>query len=434
MDAVAPRSFKWNFVWEEHEFEWKKEECYILRKPDPPVLIAVTEPEKKNKKGIVQFLDYNLSRFDISDKKGLEVLLIASLMSFQDQSEEYRARAATAEATSGGLRAYQSSSAGNSTPALPPKPGEALVVKLQSSHKHEPNEIVVGSEGAVDEYVDLACNLLQDESMMFIMIRALDPSQVQRVVQVAEETKRTRHRARYEEELHQYLRYEDEKPTAPKGPKVIKLDGSPPKESPMKAYKPPQTLTIHLSKIAMPELAPIAPPPKPSGNQKVPTIRQPSPPSSRKQANSPGKSTNRNSFIGSLAGPGLGKSSSKAGGTPQPPKPGGVSANNPYNPYGRRPRPPSPTFEIATPTSQRLQKPNPNRHASGSSSVPYADSPHGGSPYREHPYGPPGGFPQSGAASPAPGTPGQQSTIQEFVKDGVVSLGSSLLGRFSTRK
>lgn len=81
---------------------------------------------------------------------------------------------------------------------------------------------MVGSEGAVDEYVDLACNLLQDDSMMFIMIRALDASQVQRVVQVAEETKRTRRRARYEEELHQYLRYEDEQA---KGPKVIKLDG-----------------------------------------------------------------------------------------------------------------------------------------------------------------------------------------------------------------
>ncbi|CAE7124972.1 unnamed protein product [Rhizoctonia solani] len=455
-------SFKWNFVWEEHEFEWKKEECFILRKPDPPVLIAVTEPEKKNKKGIVQFLDYNLSRyaifsffsfylrheiqhplnltlskirFDISDKKGLEVLLIASLLSFQDQSEEYRTRAAVAEATSGGMRAYQSSSAENSTPVLPPKPGEALVVKLQSSHKHEPNEIVVGSEGAVDEYVDLACNLLQDESMMFITIRALDPNQVQRVVQVAEETKRTRRRARYEEELHQYLRYEDEQPAAPKGPKVIKLDGSPPKESPMKTYKPPQTLIIHLSKIAMPELAPIAPPPKPSGSQKVPTIRQPSPPS-RKRASSPGKSTNRNSFIGILGGPGTGKSSSKSGGTisaPQPPKPGGVSAHNPYNPYGRRQRPPSPTLENATPGLHKLQKPHPSHNPSGS--VPYAESPHGGPAYGGQPYaGPPSGYPQSGSASPAPGTPGQQSTIHEFVKDGVVSLGSSLLGRFSTRK
>ncbi|KEP55202.1 hypothetical protein V565_007080 [Rhizoctonia solani 123E] len=429
-------SFKWNFVWEEHEFEWKKEECYILRKPDPPVLIAVTEPEKKNKKGIVQFLDYNLSRFDINDKKGLEVLLIASLLSFQDQSEEYRARASVAETHSGGLRAYQTSSAGNSTPALPPKPGEALVVKLQSSHKHEPNEIIVGSEGAVDEYVDLACNLLQDESMMFIMIRALDPSQVQRVVQVAEETKRTRRRARYEEELHQYLRYEDEQPAAPKGPKVIRLDGSPPKESPLKTYKPPQTLTIHLSKIPMPELLPIAPPPKPSGTQKVPTIRRPSPPSSRKPS-SPGKSpANRNSFIGSLGGPGAGKSSPKSSGpinTPHTPKPGGVSANNPYNPYGRRQRPHSPTLENATPLSQKLQKPHPSRHPSGSSSVPYTESPHRGPPGQ--PYaGPPGGYPQSGPASPAPGTPGQPSTIHEFVKDGVVSLGSSLLGRFSTRK
>ncbi|CAE6449339.1 unnamed protein product [Rhizoctonia solani] len=425
-------SFKWNFVWEEHEFEWKKEECYILRKPDPPVLIAVTEPEKKNKKGIVQFLDYNLSRFDISDKKGLEVLLIASLLSFQDQSEEYRTRAAAAEATSGGLRAYQSTNAETSTPALPPKPGEALVVKLQSSHKHEPNEIVVGSEGAVDEYVDLACNLLQDESMLFIMIRALDANQVQRVVQVAEETKRTRRRARYEEELHQYLRYEDEQASGPKGPKVIKLDGSPPKDSPLKAYKPPQTLTIHLSKIPMPELAPIAAPPKPSGSQKVPTIRRPSPPSSRGGTSPSGKSaaSNRNSFIGSLGNSGASKSSPKPSGiinAPQPPRPGGVSTNNPYNPYGRRQRAHSPTLDNVVPSPQRLQKPQSGRHPGGASpSIPYANSPHEGHPYN----GLPGGASQSGPASPAPGTFGQH----EPTKDSVLSFGSSLFGRFSTRK
>ncbi|CAE6417864.1 unnamed protein product [Rhizoctonia solani] len=428
-------TFKWNFVWEEHEFEWKKEECYILRKPDPPVLIAVTEPEKKNKKAIVQFLDYNLSRFDIVDKKGLEVLLLASLLSFQDQSEEYRTRAAAAEATSGGLRAYQSTSAGNPTPTLPPKPGEALVVKLQSSHKREPNEIVVGSEGAVDEYVDLACNLLQDETMLFIMIRALDPSQVQRVVQVAEETKRTRRRARYEEELHQYLRYEDEKTSEPKGPKVIRLDGSPPKDSPLKDYKPPQTLTIHLSKIPMPELAPIAAPPKPSGSQKVPTIRRPSPPSSRGGTSPPGKppASNRNSFIGSLGNLGTGKSSSKPTGAvnaPQPPRPGGVSANNPYNPYGRRQRPPSPTLENAIPSPHRLQKPQLGRPGGSSPSVPYANSPSGGLPYN----GPPGGVSQSGPASPAPGMHGQQAGAHESAKDGVVSFGSILLGRFSSRK
>ncbi|KAG9127915.1 hypothetical protein FRC07_007566 [Ceratobasidium sp. 392] len=321
-----------------------------------------------------------------------------------------------------------------------------MVVKLQSSHKHEPNEIIVGSEGAIDEYVDLACNLLQDDSMMFIMIRALDAAQVQRVVQVAEETKRTRRRARYEEELHQYLRYEDEKQEAPKGPKVIRLDGSPTKESPLKAYTPPKTLTIHLSKIPMPELMPLAPPPKPANlsqkapNLKPPTASDPSPtarPGS--QVNSP--IGHRNSFFGSL-----GSSSKNASGgalnstSPHSPRPGGVSAHNPYNPYGRPPRPVSPTLENATPASQKLHKPRP-----GAGRVPSDSTPHQQVPYASYPGAPPGTYPhtpiqQWGMNPPAPPSPappsmqGQPSTIQDFVKDGVSSIGSSLLSRFSTRK
>ena len=61
--ATSTSYYDWRIALRRHEFEWKKEECFLLRKPDPPVLIAVTEPEKKNKKAIVQFLDYNLMRY-----------------------------------------------------------------------------------------------------------------------------------------------------------------------------------------------------------------------------------------------------------------------------------------------------------------------------------------------------------------------------------
>lgn len=47
-----------------HEFEWKREECFILRKPDPSVLVAVTkEPPGRIKTSSIQILDYNLNRF-----------------------------------------------------------------------------------------------------------------------------------------------------------------------------------------------------------------------------------------------------------------------------------------------------------------------------------------------------------------------------------
>ena len=47
-----------------HEFEWKREECYMIRKPDPPVLVAVTKVSPgRLKTSSIQILDYNLNRY-----------------------------------------------------------------------------------------------------------------------------------------------------------------------------------------------------------------------------------------------------------------------------------------------------------------------------------------------------------------------------------
>lgn len=52
-----------NFNTIRHEFEWKKEECFMIRKPDPPVIIAVTKDTPgRLKTTSVQILDYNLNR------------------------------------------------------------------------------------------------------------------------------------------------------------------------------------------------------------------------------------------------------------------------------------------------------------------------------------------------------------------------------------
>ena len=58
-----------------------------------------------------------------------------------------------------------------------------------------------------------------------------------------------------EGELHQYVIYEQGKP---KGPKVIKLDDPKNKNAEMENYAPPTSITVHLSKIDMPELKPRA--------------------------------------------------------------------------------------------------------------------------------------------------------------------------------
>jgi len=59
-----------------------------------------------------------------------------------------------------------------------------------------------------------------------------------------------------DEEFHQYVLY-DTASTGPKGPKRINLDDSD-KGKGINDYTPPTSLTIHLSKIPMPELQPKA--------------------------------------------------------------------------------------------------------------------------------------------------------------------------------
>lgn len=77
--------FRWSFNWEEsvsgplahspplhslalarttrHSFEWKREECFLIRKPDPAVLVAITKDVPgKSRTSTIQILDYNLNR------------------------------------------------------------------------------------------------------------------------------------------------------------------------------------------------------------------------------------------------------------------------------------------------------------------------------------------------------------------------------------
>jgi hypothetical protein len=92
--------------------------------------------------------------------------------------------------------------------------------------------------------------------MLFITVRSASPADVQRVLQVVEHVKRLRHKrgkisevtvGHPSEELHQYVIYDSQ----PAASQRIKLDGPA-----SNAYRPPSSLTVHLSKIPIPELRP----------------------------------------------------------------------------------------------------------------------------------------------------------------------------------
>lgn len=118
--------------------------------------------------------------------------------------------------------------------------------------------------------------------MLFITVKSADAIQVPKVLQVVEETKRIRYKAgqqclffRFEiltylsfsglsdeEELHQYVLYDTQE--GRKGPRRINLD-----DDMKNKYAPPKNLTVHLSKISMPELQP-----KPHTNEKHKEVKK----------------------------------------------------------------------------------------------------------------------------------------------------------------
>ncbi|KAI0763834.1 hypothetical protein BD413DRAFT_202538 [Trametes elegans] len=288
--------FKWSFKWEEHEFEWRREECYILRKPDPAVLVAITkEPPGRLQTRSIQILDYNLNRFDIEDRKGLEIVILTALLTFQDMNETYHTpspstptetAATLAPGTSPGLAGrlglsrQPSQILSNAPPAIPPKPAPRVgVERVAEMHavraaqgEGDANEIEVSEECAADDYAAYAERLLEDEAMLFITVRSATAAEVPKVLRVVEETKRLRHKSGVaeDEELHQYVVY-DTHTAGRKGPRRINLNDPDPKGKGKDAdkYAPPTNLTVHLSKIDMPELQPKASPAnvrRPSGS------------------------------------------------------------------------------------------------------------------------------------------------------------------------
>ncbi|GLB41766.1 hypothetical protein LshimejAT787_1003660 [Lyophyllum shimeji] len=251
-------SFRWGFRWEQHEFEWKREECFMVRKPDPPVLVAVTkEPAGRLKTTSVQILDYNLNRFDIDDRKGLEIVILTALLTFQDANETYHAPQDASQSPTLGRKASATPDASTTrAPQPPPKPapktGVERIAELQAT-QGEYNEVMVGDEGHVDHYAEYCTRLLEDDAMLFVTVKSAAAEQVPKVLQVVEQAKRIRHKAGLsdETELHQYVVYETGEKQ--KGPRRINLDDN---IKPSNMYSPPTSLAVHLSKIDMPELQP----------------------------------------------------------------------------------------------------------------------------------------------------------------------------------
>ncbi|RXK37566.1 hypothetical protein M231_05191 [Tremella mesenterica] len=89
-------TFEWSFEFEENKYRWTRASlgkdyvCSLDRKPDPRVEICLAREADKGVPARLQILHYNIERFptEIKDVRGLETLLVMSLLCLIDAAED----------------------------------------------------------------------------------------------------------------------------------------------------------------------------------------------------------------------------------------------------------------------------------------------------------------------------------------------------------
>lgn len=114
-------------------------------------------------------------RFDINDRKGLEIVILTALLTFQDSNETYHTPEGSSSSTpvlasrkssNSGIPATSSSPPRPTPPPKPaPKTGMDRVKELQ---KGDYNEITIEEEGHVNDYAAYCANLIKVCSLVII--------------------------------------------------------------------------------------------------------------------------------------------------------------------------------------------------------------------------------------------------------------------------
>ncbi|CAG8469071.1 36362_t:CDS:2 [Racocetra persica] len=127
-------SFEHKFRWENEKFVWKKRafskdlECKMVQSGDEPnMCIALYQPKNKNV-GTVNIMSDNMNRLNIQDRRGLEYVLLMSILSFLDKSDD----------DSNYTRKTPNSFSSSSPSSYPPPSSDSN--RKQKLAKHKPKE------------------------------------------------------------------------------------------------------------------------------------------------------------------------------------------------------------------------------------------------------------------------------------------------------
>ncbi|KAH8917717.1 hypothetical protein BT69DRAFT_1286371 [Atractiella rhizophila] len=262
---------EWSFKHDNETYSWKRDilgmgsgdkgySLWMDRNPDPNWCIAIYRPKTKKSTANVQILDYNLSRIFIEDKRGLEIMIIATLCA---------------------LDGVHSSANDAADPSPNGSPAQEFDKELDNRKSIDPasdyeteedNLILVSERGSAEIYVERCLHLLADPALLFVKLRSIESEDggalaVANVVKVAALVKTARWK-NDGEELKQYT-VPDEQHQLPHK-RVLVLDA--PTNNPSQ-YRPPKSLTIYLSRTELDELLP-----KRSSSSSYPTISSTLPP------------------------------------------------------------------------------------------------------------------------------------------------------------
>ncbi|EAL17444.1 hypothetical protein CNBM1370 [Cryptococcus deneoformans B-3501A] len=266
-DFTGKINFEWSFIFEGNKYRWRREIygrdyiCTMDRKPDPPVEICLAREADKKEPAKIQILHYNIDRFpnEIKDLRGLETLLVASLLCLLDAGED---RSTT-------LSSKLSKSASAPSPPLPSKDSPPVPERVISEEDFEPVSFMsctmtLGVHGTSYAHFFSLFHFISSHPCLLF-----------------------RHHENLSD-LHQYI-IEDTSPSPPSqrqstrpGPRVINLDDEPTSSSSpassssssslrrkltrtktktqtqtqKESWTPPQNIAIYLSTIVLPDLNP----------------------------------------------------------------------------------------------------------------------------------------------------------------------------------
>ncbi|GAA5827533.1 hypothetical protein JCM11251_003851 [Rhodosporidiobolus azoricus] len=269
-------SWCWEFEWESARYEWERDvgnpfselrgfTLLASRKPDPNYPVASYSPKKKG--GSIEMYDYNLSRVEpsIQDKKGLEITTLLALSFFIDPLFNLPSPNPSSSSPSPLPSSTPSPSLTRKVPppipSVPPgaDTGTRGGGRLTGMKKLDVNEVEVvdASPAAIEAYSQRCLSLLEDPTLLYLLIfssSSSSPTLVPAVASLAERVKRERYKKTGEELL---LFVDDDGADGAEGVREGTGEGEGRGRGGRQSFPaPPPSLRVYLSRIELSELLP----------------------------------------------------------------------------------------------------------------------------------------------------------------------------------